>query len=128
IAARSEQERNNNLLAEVERLQGDLAKRDSSGAAGATQRAQRNPPTEDVEGLIKKVDPSGFVSITVGSDAGLKKGQTLEVFRLSPDPKYVGVIEIIAVRADEAVGKLVGKTVGPIQAGDRVASNILSRR
>jgi hypothetical protein len=129
IAMRSEQERNNQLLTENERLTGELAKREASGAAGAiAQGGRRNPPTEDIEGHIKKVDPSGFVSITVGSDHGLKRGQTLEVYRLTPEPKYIGVIEIIALRPNEAVAKPVGRTVGPIQEGDRVASNILSRR
>src|SRR5262249_25073190 len=130
IAMRSEQERNNQLLTENERLTGELAKRAASGSAEPSAQAggRRNPPTEDVEGHVKKVDPTGFVSITLGSDHGLKKGQTLEVYRLTPAPKYIGVIEIIALRPNEAVGKPVGRTIGAIQVGDMVASSILSRR
>lgn len=130
IAAKSEQDRNNNLLAQIERLNKALQKAAQNGTALASNGAgKRNPPSEDVEGTVKSTDPqSGFVTLSVGSDQGLNKGNTLEVYRLKPDAAYLGTIEILAVHPNEAVGKPVSRLRGPIQVGDRVSSNILTRR
>ena len=102
-----------------------------SPAAAATGTAARTarPPPDSVEGLVRQVDPGGLVEITLGSDAGLLKGHTLEVFRLSSVPeqsKYLGTIRIIDVSATEAVGQPMGRLAGPIQVGDHVASRILT--
>src|SRR5947209_2450018 len=58
--------------------------------------------------LFSQVDGE-LVSISIGSDSGLAKDQTLEVYRLKPLPLYVGQIRLVDVRAKEAVGKFVGK-------------------
>jgi hypothetical protein len=89
----------------------------------------KNPPPENVEGLVKDVDKSGLVKITIGSDAGLTKSHTLEVFRVKKDvpPKYLGVVRIVEVTAKEAVGQPVGKLTAPIEVGDSVASRILGK-
>jgi hypothetical protein len=86
----------------------------------------KNPPTENVEGVVKRVDDnSGLVTISIGSDAGLTKGHTLEVFRLNP-PKYLGTIRLLEVKPTESVGKPTPTRQGDkIQSGDRVASRIL---
>ena len=87
-----------------------------------------NPPLDSVEGQISEVDPSGLIRITIGSDAGLTKGNTLEVYRLNtlvPDQsKYLGRIKLIEVRNTEAVGQLMGRPAAPPQAGDTVSSRI----
>lgn len=83
----------------------------------------RNPPKERINGLIKTADPSGLVTITVGSDAGLAKGNTLDVYRLKP-AKYLGTIRLIEVTATQAVGQPLGRMTAPPRAGDHVASEI----
>jgi hypothetical protein len=84
-----------------------------------------NPPPEDIEGLVKNVDStSGLVTITIGSDAGLAKGHTLEVFKLKPEAKYIGRIRIIDVKEKEAVGRFLTKPLTPVQVGDTVASKV----
>ena len=79
--------------------------------------------------MVSEVDPSGLVRITIGSDAGLVTGNTLEVYRLNtlvPDQsKYLGRIRLIQVRNTEAVGQLMGKPTAPPQAGDTVSSRIV---
>jgi hypothetical protein len=84
---------------------------------------------ESVEGLVKAVDEkSGLLTITIGSDAGLAKGDTLEVFRIVPTPgkpKYLGKVSVIEVTASEAVAKPQGRLAVPPMAGDRVADRIL---
>lgn len=87
-----------------------------------------NPPTENVEGVVKSVDASsGLMTITIGSNAGLQKGHTLELFRLDKQPKnskYLGRIRILEVKPTEAVAQPVGRLSAPPQVGDRVSSRI----
>jgi hypothetical protein len=129
IAARSEQERNQQLLTQNEMLTKELQRAQAAGT-GVAGGAERNPPPEDVEGVVKATDSqSGYITITIGSDAGLSKGNTLEVYRLKPNPQYLGTLRILDVRPNEAVAKLVGSARrGQIQVGDRVSSNINTRR
>jgi hypothetical protein len=85
-------------------------------------------PPENLEGVIKRSDPqSGLVTISLGSDAGLRRGHTLEVYRVKPEPRYLGSIRIVDVHPTEAVAK---PTSGPrvaIEVGDRVTSSIRRR-
>ena len=69
------------------------------------------------------------MTVSVGSDAGLNKGNTLEVYRLRPEPTYLGIIQIVAVSPNEAVGRPM-EPWGPraIQVGDQVSSNIVRHR
>jgi hypothetical protein len=84
------------------------------------------PPPEDVKGIVKSVTADGFVSISIGSDAGLLRGHTLEVFRLDPKPQYFGPLQIVEVGPHEAVGKLqVAKFAKQVQPNDQVATKIL---
>ncbi len=88
----------------------------------------KNPPAENVEGMVTRIDEnSGLLTISIGSDAGVQKGQTLEVFRLKPAPKYLGAIRVIDVRPNEAVGTFVAKPTEPAKQGDHVASKILEK-
>src|SRR5207249_3185562 len=124
-------ERDKQLVTKLEDLARENARMKSPAAAatGSAARTAKNPPPDSVEGLVRQVDPGGLVKITLGSDAGLLKGHTLEVFRLSSVPdqsKYLGTIRIIDVSATEAVGQPMGRTAAPIQVGDHVASRILA--
>jgi hypothetical protein len=84
-----------------------------------------NPPAGDVEGLIRAVEDNGLVKLSIGSDAGLAKGHTLEVFRVSPTPRYLGRLRIIEVSKSEAVGETVGRMLDRLKVGDRVGSRII---
>lgn len=132
---KSEQDRNSQLLAEVERLhQASIAKAPAGGAGTGTTTARatssdRYPPPEDVEGLVLEVDPqSSFLTISIGSDAGLRKNNTLEVYRLKPQASYLGTIQVLDVQAKKAVAKPIGNRRVTILPGDIVSSNILSKR
>jgi hypothetical protein len=123
-------DRNKRLEEQLRRVEQDVARMRANTGGTATARAGngKNPPPESVEGLIKTTDPSsGLMTITIGSDAGLAKGHTLEVFRLSPIPsqsKYLGTIRILEAGHKEAVAQPVGRLLGTPQPGDRVASRI----
>jgi hypothetical protein len=128
IAFDSAKERNKNLMDQYQ----DLLKQFEAYRLGdgAKMRAGliRNPPPEDVKGTIKAVAAGdGLVTINLGSDSGLARDHTLEVYRLKPTPQYVGIVRILDVRPNEAVGKLTVRR-GQVQVGDEVASEIVSKR
>jgi galactokinase len=132
IRADSAELRSKELEKENDKLARDNQKLIANGGqvVQATKRDGPNPPLDGVEGLIKEVDPSGLVRITIGSDAGLANGNTLEVYRLNTQvpeqSRYLGRIKIIRVSNNEAVGQLMNKSPVPLQPGDTVSSRISS--
>lgn len=63
-----------------------------------------------------------LAEISIGSDDGLRKGHTLEVYR---GTGYVGRIEVIRIDVDRAVCQAIRSfQKSPMQEGDRVASKI----
>jgi HEAT repeat protein len=121
------QDRNERLVKQIEELTKEVTRLRRGGAEQAAPQ-DRNPPAAMVEGTIRQVDAAtGLVTITIGSDAGVQKGHTLEVYRLKPAPKYLGTLRIVDVKPKEAVGRCVGKPQGALEAGDRVASQASSR-
>ena len=87
-------------------------------------------PKEPVKGKLTKVDPDdpALIEIDIGSDLGLKGGHTLEIFRLTPQPTYLGTVRILQVRPTRSVGRVVAtnplKKETQIRIGDQVASQI----
>lgn len=86
------------------------------------------PPPVDVQGVVTGVTlESGLISVNKGSDHGLAKHQTLEVYRLSPKAEWVARIKIIQVTDHEAIGMIVlpqNRKVTVLK-GDQVGSSIL---
>jgi hypothetical protein len=130
IQAKSYRDMNNRLEEQLQDMARDVARLRATGAPGGgggrTARAT-NPPPENVEGLVRRAEGS-LVTITIGSDAGLSRGNTMEVFRLGQQPKYLGRIKIVEVTPTQAVGQVTGRMLGAIQAGDHVASSIMGGR
>jgi hypothetical protein len=131
IDARSQKARAEDMEAKMQEMAKRIVKLEEQRGSGTgttspgSRVLAKNPPPENVEGIIMRTDPgSGLVVISIGSDSGLQRGHTLEVFRLNPN-KYLGTIQIMDVRPHEAVGKPTMKMLGPIQQGDRVAAKIL---
>jgi len=124
IQSRTLKERNTQLEDALRKAQTDLAQAKTMGARSSGV-AGVNPPPENIEGLVRRVDRDNLVSLSLGSDAGLARGQTMEVFRFGTSPKYVGRIKIVEVYQTSSVGVPMGKLMTPIQVGDRVASRIV---
>jgi hypothetical protein len=83
-----------------------------------------NPPKDSLKGKVTAVNgETGEVTISVGKDAGLEKGHTLEVYRLKPKPAYLGILLITEVKKNEALGKMKSRR-GTVQVDDEVASLI----
>ncbi len=89
-------------------------------------KSDAEPIENDLEGEVREVTKEGFISISIGSDKGLLKGHTLEVFRLEPRSQYLGTIVIIDAGPKEAVGKVQNSQPGRvIQPKDKVATRIV---
>jgi hypothetical protein len=95
------------------------------GKEKKTEKVEKT--TDKVEGKITSLDlPSKLVKVSVGSDAGLKKGDTLEVYRLDPNgPKYLGQLKVVEVKPTEAVAHpgTAGKD-GDLKVGDNVTNQL----
>ncbi|MFO0930634.1 MAG: hypothetical protein U0736_26990 [Gemmataceae bacterium] len=125
ILARTLKDRNSQLEEALRKVQVDLAQAKTLGGRSGMAAAGANPPPENLEGLVRRAE-GNLVTISLGSDAGLARNQTMEVFRLGQLPKYIGRIRIVEVTPTQAVGQATGKLTTPIQVGDRVASRIVT--
>ncbi|GAC1472615.1 MAG: hypothetical protein NVSMB9_20020 [Isosphaeraceae bacterium] len=93
-----------------------------------TVKGLESPPS--VQGEVSRVDPlNKRVEITIGSDEGLVPGHELFLYRTKPRPQYLGKIQVMSVDPDQAVGKVMGRTVQgiKIKEGDLVSSTIRPR-
>ncbi len=78
-----------------------------------------------VDGLVSRVRRAAgdqLIELTIGSDDGIKQGNTVEVYR---GARYLGRVEIIKTSPDRAVGRVDRRfQQGQIQEGDRVATRL----
>lgn len=78
-----------------------------------------------VDGFVtqtRRADGATLVELTIGSDDGLKAGNTVEVYR---GTRYLGRVEILRTSPDKAVGRVDRRfQQGQIQEGDRVATRL----
>ena len=130
----SEHDRNVRMLEQLKQLnqKAELMEKKlaSMGASAKDVAVNRNPPPEDVEGVIEETDAkTGLVTVSIGSDSGVNVGNTLEVFRIKPEPKYLGTIKIVDSQPKKAVGRLTAPPrYGPLAVGDIVATKIMSTK
>jgi hypothetical protein len=115
------------LVAEQSRQINDLqesAARVTTTAAGDAPR--QVPPPSDVQGTVSAVR-GDYISINKGSDQGLAKGHTLEVYRMSPKAEWVGRMRLVEVNNHEAVGIIIvpANRKVTVNKGDLVGSSIL---
>ncbi len=132
IKANSYQGKAERLEARLRETEVEIAKLKRAGGAGAATTSlvsTANPPSQYVEGIVTEATQRGdLLRISIGSDAGLARGNTLDVYRLRPSPQYLGQIRLTDVRATEAVGQPVDKLKAPAQKGDLVASDVTPRK
>jgi hypothetical protein len=123
-ARKALEDRLQQMLARVTELTGALQKA-TTGATDTTAKGKANPPGVYLEGKIEHVHPQDptLVQVSVGSDKGLGRNQTLEVYRMDP-PAYLGLVRITDVHPHHAFGRLERTTRGPVRVGDIVASTL----
>lgn len=124
------QARNENLIGQIQRLTETIAdlQKGPAEVGRPLNPNQPNPPRAFVKGKVERVDSREgitFVVVSVGTDHGLQRDNTLEVYRRDPRPEYLGMIRIVEADHHQAIGRLVRSGVGsrsPLQPGDIVAS------
>jgi regulator of replication initiation timing len=84
----------------------------------------RTVPPEDARGTVKTVQ-NELATITIGTDAGINVGNVLQVYRVRPQPEYLGTLTILAATPHEAVGRLSGPKRNQVRVGDEVAARVL---
>jgi hypothetical protein len=125
--SRSEQLLDRNRELEKWKATATVTAGSSPGGAAVKDPSAPNPPPRYVRGVVEKIDPSGLVEISVGSDAGLAKDQTLDAYRLRPDAKYLGMIRIVEADLHKSIARVVSSRPGTrveLRPGDEVASSI----
>lgn len=94
---------NTRLAREIENI-----RETKNQATNLADLSKPQPPPVDVQGKVTGVTSDGiYIEINKGSDHGLAKNQTLEVYRLSPKADWVARIRIIQVSDHSAVGIIV---------------------
>jgi hypothetical protein len=132
------QDRNQILVGRVQELERSLSeiisgvKADSTAALPKDPTAA-NPPQKFMKGVVERVDGTdkSLVRISLGTDHGLKVGNTLDVYRTSPNPEYVGLIRIEDAHHHTAVARFVrspGTTPRVAREGDIVSSSLNPRQ
>ncbi len=82
-------------------------------------------PPKGVPGIVTAAPQGGLVEISIGGDDGLLVGHRLDVYRSST---YLGKIEVISIKPDKAVCKVLPEfRKGIIQANDRVSTGLQSQ-
>jgi len=128
--ARARQTQNENLLEQIRDLTRDLARIQSGVSPDSMvilDPTRPNPPAVKIDGKIERVD-GDLVQLSLGTDHGLNKNNTLDVYRMQPEAKYLGMIRIIDAKHQSSVGRIVQTgNVGfrpVLKQGDLVASKI----
>ena len=76
-----------------------------------------------VDGIVTKVGEESLIEVSIGSDDGLRKGHTLEVYR---NNAYLGRVEVTQLEPDRAVCQIIPAfRKGVIKRGDRVATKLI---
>jgi hypothetical protein len=106
----------------------DLWRKLDKSSKRMEKRAPDTPPEDHAQGEVVNAEKgTGLVIISIGSNEGVTRGQTLEVYRLKPKPEYVGMIRVLDTRFAESVARAINPLrAGPIQKGDIVAPRILT--
>lgn len=100
-----------------------LAARDRIIEAYDAYRFHERWDTRDVTGMVTALDPGeAMVTVSLGSDDGIARGEVLYLFREAPATRYIGKVSVTSVADESAVGWIFGGVRGlPVREGDGVA-------
>jgi len=101
----------------------------------ATTKPPAPAASPNPRGKITAISSDGvLMQISIGSESGIKEGQTLEVFRLGADngaqrtgPAYLGTLKLTRVDPKSSLGQFKGATGSierRVKVGDEVASDL----
>jgi hypothetical protein len=101
-----------------------------STVAAVRDSTYTNPPSVYVKGKVERVDSEDktLVKISIGTDQGLRKDNTLEVFRFQPKAQYLGRLLVVDAEPHSAICRLLRapgtQSTEVLVAGDEVASKL----
>jgi hypothetical protein len=125
--AKARQMQNEALLEQIRALTLEVARMKLGEVQIAVDPKAPNPPAVHVNGKIARVD-GDLIEINLGTDEGVNKNNTLYVYRLTPEPKYLGMIRIVQAGKHASVAHLLasgGSANRPmLKVGDNVASRL----
>jgi RNA polymerase sigma factor (sigma-70 family) len=84
------------------------------------------PAKDERQGAVLEVFEGSLLLVSLGSDHGVKKGDRLEIYRLKPDPLYVGNAEVIDVSAGRSVVRM-NKSQKVPAVGDQVSTRLFEK-
>jgi hypothetical protein len=93
----------------------------------ALERQGSSSPPSMVSGLVVRIPENGLVEINLGSDDGLKQGQTLDVMRLGTtieNTQHLGRIQLTSVHKTTSIGRTLPGARGKIEENDHVATRL----
>lgn len=102
LEAESLRARNETIELQLAQLQ-ELVRDMRLGRGGAPGAGPVVPVPANLRATVKSISSDGFVTISLGADAGLVRGAVLDVARLSTT-KYLGKIRLSLVDPKESVG------------------------
>jgi len=106
----------------TEQVAGMTSVMNAEGIDPSTDPSGVVPTVDGFVTQIRRADGAQLVELTIGSDDGLKAGNTVEVYR---GTRYLGRVEILRTSPDKAVGRVDRRfQQGQIQEGDRVATRL----
>ena len=112
---------NQTLVADLQKYRKVL---DLFGLKGDPELYAKVAPPVDGHVVAVSEPGTGLIELSVGSDLGIEKGQTLEVYRRDGNA-YLGRVEIVSTEPNKAVAKILPNLQkGTIQKGDRIASRL----
>jgi hypothetical protein len=90
------------------------------------QTDYRTTTPPEVDAVVLATPGAGLVEISLGADAGLRKGHQLYIYRIAGGQStYVGRLEVVKAAADKSVCKVDPKSQNSnVTVGDRVRSKL----
>jgi hypothetical protein len=127
--ARTRQIQNENLLEQLRDVTRALALKES-GVSPERMVVRNpndpNPPAFKIDGKIEKIDGT-LVQLSLGTDHGLQENNTLDVYRLQPNPQYLGMVRIVDARHHTSVGRLIPSGSGASKLQPREGDLVTSK-
>lgn len=115
------------LTASTQMLTRQVAQyRDRAEKQGVDINAPADNIPPKLDGVVLAVQANKLVEISLGSDDGLRRGHQAYIYRQQKGvSKPVAKIEVVEVRPDKSVGKVIPEfRLGPIERDDRVATRL----
>ena len=97
----------------------------SSGGGGGILGGGETRALSPKPGLVRQFDArQNLVTLSLKNRDGIKLGQELYVYRLSPKPVFVATVRVVGVTTQKTMAKVVKLYVKGIQVNDRVSAAI----